>query len=133
MTEGSRVHIPGELELALGCGERVRFTFVTSNWLAEQSKRGETPLSQSGVLGALRVRIENCGARRLVDGAGTFRVETMQGDDIEADLLVDVSAIAPGATTEGWLVFEVRRDDEPRIVRYADRRGATAEWALGSS
>lgn len=133
MREGRRVHIPGEVELELGCGERVRFTFVTSNWLAEQSERDETPLSLSGVLGALRVRIENSGVRRLLDEAGTFRVETTRGDDIEADLLVDVSAIAPGTTTEGWLVFEVRHDDEPRIVRYADRRGATAEWTLGSS
>jgi hypothetical protein len=131
MTEQSRSHIPVELEL--GCGERVCFTLVTSNWVAEQPARGEAPHSFSGVLGALRVRIENRGVRRLVDDAGAFRVETAQGDDIEADLLVDVSAIAPGAMTEGWLVFEVRRGDEPRAVRYVHRRGATSEWKLGSS
>lgn len=117
--------------LDLGRGERVRFTFVNSNWVAEQPTRAEASFCDRGVLGALRVQIENRGVRRLVDDAGSFRVETVQGDEIEADLLVDVSAIAPGTMTEGWLVFEVRRDDEPRIVRYAHRRGATAEWTLG--
>jgi hypothetical protein len=79
-------------------------------------------------LHAIRVVLENYGQARFDPGTSTAEIRTSSGRWVEADALID--EIGAGAEVEGVLVFFLRRDESPRMLRYRVAGGGDGEWRL---
>jgi hypothetical protein len=109
------------VEVDAGGGGLLALTLLGIRWSVARRTVFLSGKLETGRLHAARLRIANTGDVTLGAERAAVTVRTAGGELVEADLLADLSEIAPGEMIEGWVVFEV--------ATYCDEQ-TRAIWAL---